>query len=203
VTTTTDWWADLYDAPHGDTLAATTPPPPAPAGDRLPPPGQVVNLDDAAAPDTDDDETDEEQDAYEEFDNDELADDDETDDEDQADVRPSRAARLHPRQVRAYLVEQHGEQRQRWRYLAYNGSAAYAGWALGWEGSLHGLLVDCGRETGDPLAAIILGLAVVGLARAVIDRRTRGWWSGLAWVCRIPLASAVLALALYTPAMNL
>lgn len=46
-----------------------------------------------------------------------------------------------------------------------------------------------------PLAA---GVTVYALVEHLIDRRTRGWWPPLAWVMRIPLASAALAMALYT-----
>jgi hypothetical protein len=34
----------------------------------------------------------------------------------------------------------------------------------------------------------------------VWDRRTRHWWPGLAWAARIPLATAITALALWAPA---
>jgi hypothetical protein len=200
------WWADLYDARHGDTLTAATSP--AQAGDRLPDwrTGQTVDLDERPAgedkrPAGESAGTDaaDAADAYEEFDDDELAEDDESDDE------PSRGrtARLHPRQVKAYILEHHGEQQLRFKKLLYNASAAGAGWGLSWEGRLHEVLVSCGRETSDPYAAMILGAAVVGATAILIDRRTRGWWWPLAWVCRIPLAAAVLALALYTPAATI
>jgi hypothetical protein len=198
--TSTDWWADLYDARYGDTTATVTPP--AVAGHRLPPPGSVVDLD-ADVPDAGEElDAEDAEDAYEEFDDDGELDDDETDDEIDAEPRIG-AARFHPRRVREHVAEHHGEQRQRLRHLAYNGSAAVVSWGLGWEESVHAVLVDCGRETGDPYAAIVLGVAAVGAAVVLIDRRTRGWWGPLAWICRIPAASAVLALALYTPAVTL
>jgi hypothetical protein len=36
----------------------------------------------------------------------------------------------------------------------------------------------------------------------VWDRRTRHWWPGIAWAARIPLATALLALALWAPAAH-
>jgi hypothetical protein len=36
----------------------------------------------------------------------------------------------------------------------------------------------------------------------VWDRRTRHWWPGIAWAARIPLATAVLAVALWAPAAS-
>lgn len=191
-----DWWAQLYDAAHGDTLeqrpAARVLP--APAGDRLPPPGQTVDLDKHPL---DDDQDDDAADAFEEFDDsDELAEDDETDNEV---PRERIAARLHPTRVREYLRDEHGDQQRRLRNLAYSGSAAGLGWGLGLVDRLHALLDECARQTGDPYAALVLGAGVIAAAVLLVDRRTRGWYRPLAWACRIPLASAVLALALYTP----
>lgn len=53
---------------------------------------------------------------------------------------------------------------------------------------------------GIPLgpAGLVLGAATVcAVPWLIADRFTRRWWPPLAWVCRIPLASAVLAAALY------
>jgi len=85
------------------------------------------------------------------------------------------------------------------RRLIYNVAAAGSGWWFGLTPEIRGWIEDCGRETsiGGALtlgAGICLGIAVFW------DRRTRHWMPGLAWVARIPLASALTALALYAPA---
>jgi hypothetical protein len=133
--------------------------------------------------------------AYEEFDDDELCEDDESDD--------TESRERAPRQSLREYVADHGDQQRRFWRLVYNGSAAGAGWGLGWVGDMERMLHNCAAETGDAGAALILGVAVMGVVIAVIDRRTRHWYSALAWACRIPLASAVVALALFTPAITL
>lgn len=45
---------------------------------------------------------------------------------------------------------------------------------------------------------IATGVTIYALTWHLIDRRTRTWWPPLAWTMRVPLASAALALALYT-----
>jgi hypothetical protein len=92
------------------------------------------------------------------------------------------------------------EPRARW--AIYTGTAAAAGWGLGLEQLLQGLIAECGHDTGQTLPAVLVGLGLI-TACALIDRRTRYWWPPLAWVCRIPLASALLALALYAPGVTL
>ena len=39
----------------------------------------------------------------------------------------------------------------------------------------------------------------VGTVGAYASYRARGWWPPLAWTCRIPFSTALLALALYAP----
>jgi hypothetical protein len=85
------------------------------------------------------------------------------------------------------------------RRLLYNASAAGAGWVLGLYGKFARALNDCGHQEGTG-AALVLGIAGTALIAHVWDRRTRHWWPGIAWVARIPLAAALLALALYAPA---
>lgn len=84
------------------------------------------------------------------------------------------------------------------RRFLYNASAAGAGWGLNLYDLIHGAIVDCGQETNIG-AALVLGTGTCLLIAHVWDRRTRHWWIGLAWVARIPLATALTALALYAP----
>ena len=90
-----------------------------------------------------------------------------------------------------------GQVDRRTRWLLTNGAAATAGWYLGLAPLFHGWVADCGRQSGTT-AALCLGGGLI-LGTALLDGRTRGWWPPLAWACRIPLASAVLAIALYAP----
>ncbi|MFE7972988.1 hypothetical protein [Streptomyces shenzhenensis] len=85
------------------------------------------------------------------------------------------------------------------RRLLYNTSAAGAGWALGLYHQFAGALTDCGTSYSIG-GALILGAGGCLLIAHVWDRRTRHWWPGIAWAARIPLATAVTALALYAPA---
>lgn len=85
------------------------------------------------------------------------------------------------------------------RSFLYNASAAGAGWALGLYHQFAWALNDCGTSTGIS-GALVLGIGGSLLIAHVWDRRTRHWWPGIAWAARIPLATAMLALALYAPA---
>ncbi|MEU5091702.1 hypothetical protein [Streptomyces sp. NPDC021356] len=85
------------------------------------------------------------------------------------------------------------------RAALYNGSAAGAGWSLGLYDQFAHAIASCGSEASVS-GALVLGAGGCLLIAHVWDRRTRHWWPGLAWAARIPLASAVLALALWAPA---
>nr|WSX25671.1 hypothetical protein OG690_38675 [Streptomyces tubercidicus] len=85
------------------------------------------------------------------------------------------------------------------RRLLYNGSAAGLGWYLHIGPPIKHLLEECGREASIG-ASLVIGVGICGAAAVLVDRRTRHWWPPLAWVCRAPLAAAVLALCLYAPA---
>lgn len=84
------------------------------------------------------------------------------------------------------------------RVVAYTGSAAGLGWALGLEPLFSRWITACGHDTSTG-GALALGAGLITVTAVLIDRRTRGWWPPLAWACRIPLASALLAVALYAP----
>jgi hypothetical protein len=126
---------------------------------------------------------------------DEDLDDEEEDEEPgEDDPRPRRRSRTaHRQHWRAQL-----RRARRVRWALYNGGAGLVGWGLGLERLDHWTITTCARDTGSPTAAIILGLGLIAAVRYLIDRRTRHWWPPLAWFCRIPLATAVLGLALYT-----
>ncbi len=86
------------------------------------------------------------------------------------------------------------------RRLIYNVSAAGVGWWCGLAPEIRGWIEDCGRSTSIGGALTLGGGICLGLA-VFWDSRTRHWQPGpLAWVARIPLASAITALALYAPA---
>jgi len=87
----------------------------------------------------------------------------------------------------------------RTRRLLYNASAAGAGWALGLYQQCAHALADCGQQYSIS-GALTLGIGTSLLVAHVWDRRTRHWWPGLAWAARIPLATLILALALWAPA---
>lgn len=86
---------------------------------------------------------------------------------------------------------------RRTRWLLINGAAAGAGWLLELAPLFRGWITDCGHQSG-ATAALCLGAGLV-FGAALLDGRARGWWPPLAWACRIPLASAVLAVCLYAP----
>ncbi|MGV9987748.1 hypothetical protein [Streptomyces olivaceus] len=88
----------------------------------------------------------------------------------------------------------------RTRAALYNASAAGAGWALGLYDPCAWALADCGSySTG---GALVLGVGAALLVAHLWDRRTRHWWPGLAWAARIPLATVILAVALWAPAAS-
>lgn len=87
------------------------------------------------------------------------------------------------------------------RRLLYNASSAGAGWALGLYDQFAAALTDCGTNYSIG-GALVLGAGGCLLIAHIWDRRTRHWWGGIAWCARIPLATAVLALALWAPAAS-
>lgn len=88
----------------------------------------------------------------------------------------------------------------RTRVLLYNGTTAGTGYTLGIVHLFTSWITGAQNDTGSIAAALIIGTGLVITLGVLVDRRTRPWWGPLPWLCRIPLASAVLALALYAPA---
>lgn len=86
----------------------------------------------------------------------------------------------------------------RTRRALYNATAAGAGWALGLYWPFATAIADCGQHYSIS-GGIVLGAGGSLLIAHVWDRRTRHWWPPLAWCARIPLATAVAALALWAP----
>jgi hypothetical protein len=90
---------------------------------------------------------------------------------------------------------------RRVRTLLYTGGAAAAGWAFHLPQTFKSWITACGHDTTTS-GALILGAGIVLACGVLVDRRTRNWWGPLPWLCRIPLASALLALALYAPGVT-
>jgi hypothetical protein len=87
----------------------------------------------------------------------------------------------------------------RTRHFLYNASASGAGWGLGLYHQFAGAIADCGARYSIS-GALVLGIGGCLVIAHVWDRHTRHWWPGIAWVARIPLATALTALALWAPA---
>ncbi|WNI19193.1 hypothetical protein [Actinacidiphila sp. ITFR-21] len=88
----------------------------------------------------------------------------------------------------------------RTRWLLSTGAGAGCGWFLGLLQAMSGWITACARDQGNA-PGLILGLGMVAAA-SFAAYRTRGWWAPLAWCCRIPLATALLALCLYAPGVT-
>lgn len=85
----------------------------------------------------------------------------------------------------------------RGRWLVSTSAGAGIGWGFGLEQAMSGWIAGCAHDQGQT-AGLLLGVGLVALG-SLAAYRTRGWWPPLAWCCRIPLATAILALALYAP----
>ncbi|RLL68151.1 hypothetical protein [Streptomyces sp. Z26] len=208
-----DWWDDLFDPARPDTGSAAPVRPPA-GGARLPDwrTGQTIDLaqpEETAAPWAD---VPDEQplpvrrpaapavDPDPEDDEDEAAEDQDDEDEPEqgAVERPARTpARERVAQAREHLALDH-----RTVVLLYNGSAAGVGYLARLVPTIHNWIAECGRDTS-VVPALLVGIGVIAAIGQQWDRHTRGWYAPLAWAARIPLASAVLALGLYSPAAAL
>jgi|GEM_PF-6720587 len=197
------WWDDLYDTTAGDTHARGAAPGRARiAPSRLPDwrTGETADLSGVVQDRPDDASPDPDTKPVTDPDTEDPAPDwtpaaDPDDPVERPPHRPANPARAGVRRASAaYLTLA-----PRTRVLLYNGTAAATGWALGLEPLMRGWITQCGHDTGHTSAALILGVGMTALIGHQVDRRTRHWWPPLAWVCRIPLASALLALGLYAP----
>ncbi|MET9414126.1 hypothetical protein ABZY03_08030 [Streptomyces klenkii] len=199
-----DWWDELY--------ADDEPQPAPPAAPRLPDwwkPKPLLPPPPAPGQEP-------EEDLEEEPEDDRLAaGTDEPDPEEPEHEQPEEDCE-EPEQPREHLVR-HGpvravldtvaedpKRRRRLQLLAYNSTAAGAGWWAGIGPWVHDSLVFYGQH--DTLNGVYVGCGVVAVA-ALLEIRSHHWRGPsnhavmrlLGWIARIPLASAVLALALYTP----
>lgn len=86
--------------------------------------------------------------------------------------------------------------------LLANAGAAGAGYVLGLTPMFGTWIEECGRTTSIG-GALFLGGSMCLAIGHFWDRRTRHWYPGLAWAARVPLASAITALALYAPASQI
>ncbi|MFF4661966.1 hypothetical protein [Streptomyces sp. NPDC001282] len=86
--------------------------------------------------------------------------------------------------------------------LLANAGAAGAGYWLGLVPLIGHAIEECGRTTSIG-GALTLGGGLVLFVAHVWDRKTRHWHAITAWLARIPLASAITALALYAPASQI
>ncbi|MEV0778881.1 hypothetical protein [Streptomyces sp. NPDC050428] len=104
--------------------------------------------------------------------------------------------------VRAFLSDP--RQRRDVGLVLYNGTAAGVGWWTGAGPWIHGRLVHYGATDTDQ--GVYVGLGVVAVC-LIAEMRSHRWrrpgmhpvWRLLGWAARIPLATALLALALYGP----
>lgn len=101
--------------------------------------------------------------------------------------------------VRRIQTEYAGLQ-PRIRWLINTGAGAALGWALGLEHLFGGWISSCGHDT-TPGTGVILGVGLLGVC-SYAAHATRRYWPPLAWACRIPATTALLALALYAPGVT-
>lgn len=88
----------------------------------------------------------------------------------------------------------------RTQWLLSTGAGAGCGWLLGLEQAMRSWIDGCGHDQG-VTAALVFGVGLVAVT-AYAAHRARAWWPPLAWCCRIPFATALLALCLYAPGVT-
>lgn len=120
---------------------------------------------------------------------------------------PSEAIREAADEIAAGLLTDPA-QRQRIAHVAYNGSAAALGHSVGLAPWLHDSLDYYGSHDTNNGVTVGVGVIVVCLLVEIKSHAWRGRGAPiilrvLGWIARVPLASAVLALALYGPDASL
>ncbi|MCD9145797.1 hypothetical protein [Streptomyces albireticuli] len=196
-----DWWDDLY--------ADEAPRPSRPVAPRLPDwwspkpalPEPEADQDSEAYPEEEPAAEDDEPEPDPEANEPEEEPEEELEEPEQP--REQRAPRSP---IRAVLdtVTDDPKRRRQLELLAYNGSAAGTGWWLGIGPWVHDSLIFYGQH--DTPNGVYVGCGVIAVA-ALAEIRSHNWRGPnnhiamrlLGWLARIPLATAVLALALYTP----
>ncbi|MFI9236927.1 hypothetical protein [Streptomyces sp. NPDC053079] len=196
-----DWWDALYPDDGKPSPAPATAP-------RLPdwrkpkPPLPTPDQDQVQEPEErEDDEPTAEDDEHEQ----DGAEDEQPEEEPASPERPSQ--RQTPRRRLDAVLDtatNDPKRRRRLEVLAYSGTAAGAGWWLGIGPWVHDSLTYYGQH--DTPNGVYVGCGVVAVA-ALAEVRSHNWRGPnnhavmrlLGWLARIPLATAVLALALYTP----
>lgn len=199
-TQTDDWWDRLY----ADDTSTTQSRPVSKAQTRLP--SWWEPKPDLASPAEDNEAEDQEAPAEEEPAADPEPENDDEDKHDQDDATPkngwfTRQTGYWPQPTLPTLPARpalsDGTKR-----LLYNVSAAGTGYYVGLAPTIGDLIESCGQETSIG-GALVLGAGICLGVAAMWDCRTRHWYRPLAWTARIPLASALTALALYAPASQI
>lgn len=84
-------------------------------------------------------------------------------------------------------------------WLLYNGTAAAAGWAVGFTGAIDPYLASA-HDAGLPAGiGLLLVSALPGVWLPYFRAVPPPLRPAVAWICRIPPATILLALTLYTP----
>ncbi|MEE4541010.1 hypothetical protein V2S66_03380 [Streptomyces sp. V4-01] len=192
------WWDELYDSAHDDHHRPDALPAPAPRlGDWRK--GESTDLRGDRPDEVPEPPETKPEPVVEQL----LDEEDEGEWEDVDEPEPQPVGRTAPARARrqtagARAQHEYAQLPGRIRWLLYTGTAAAAGYWVQLAPLMEGWITDCGRDTGTS-GALALGIGLVLACGVLIDRRTRGWWGPLPWLCRIPLASAVLALLLFAP----
>ncbi|MEV7867461.1 hypothetical protein AB0P17_15470 [Streptomyces sp. NPDC088124] len=108
---------------------------------------------------------------------------------------------VQPAPVAAAPVDERAQQRRSLirRWLLFHGAAAGTGWYLGLGPSMAALLADSGQSAPAVGVALILVTTIFGAYLPGLTFIPPPLRPVAVWVCRIPAATAALALALHAP----
>ena len=109
---------------------------------------------------------------------------------------PGAVRRTKDRASQRLQIEFTGLER-RMQWLLSTGAGAGIGWGFGLEQEFSGWITSCGADN-TPATGVIFGVGLL-LVCSFAAYRARGWWPPLAWACRIPASTALLAVLLYAP----